>query len=107
MSLATVEKMASKDDRLRITELGEWYEDLLTVDSRINRRSEAHQGSSLLCSKLQEREPKIKERVKYLAAKRGVTFEEMWLLVLKGEYQKMTADELQELDRIFPMGELK
>ena len=47
-----------------------------------------------------------KERVKYLAAKRGVTFGEMWLLVLKGEYQKMTADELQELDRIFPIESL-
>jgi hypothetical protein len=103
MSLEPIERMASKDDRPRISELGEWYEDLLTIDSQINRRSEAQQAASLLCAKLQEREPKIKERVRYLASKRGMTFQEMWLLILKGEYQKMTTEELREIDAIFPM----
>jgi hypothetical protein len=98
-----MERMASKDDRPRISELGEWYEDLLTIDSQLNRRSEAQQAASLLCAKLQERESKIKERVKYLAAKRGATFEEMWLLILKGEYQKMTSEELRDLDAISPI----
>jgi DNA-directed RNA polymerase sigma subunit (sigma70/sigma32) len=103
VSLNPMERMASKDDRPRISELGEWYEDLLTVDSQINRRSEAQQAASLLCAKLQERESKIKERVRYLAAKRGVTFEEMWLQILKGGYQKMTSEELAELNSILPM----
>jgi hypothetical protein len=90
----------AKDDRPRIAAMGEWYEDLLRVDSQINGRSEAQQATSLLCAKLQEREPKIKERVRYLAAKRGVSFEEMWVLLLKGDYEKLTAEELAELNRL-------
>lgn len=88
-----------KDDRLRISALGEYYEDLLTVDSAINGRTEAQQSASLLCSKLQEREDKIKARVQYLAAKRGISFEEMWLLMLKGAYKKMTPQEIEELSK--------
>jgi len=107
VTIEAVAKMATRDDRPRISEIGEWYEDLLTIDSRINRRSEPQQAASLLCAKLQEREPKIKERVKYLAAKRGVNFEEMWLILLKGDYQKMTLDEVRELETILPMGDLE
>ncbi|WP_432811111.1 hypothetical protein [Pantanalinema sp. GBBB05] len=88
---------AAKDERPRISSLGEWYEDLLKVDAIINGRSEALQASSLLCAKLQEREPKIVQRVRYLAAKRGITFEEMWLQLLKGNYRKLTELELKEL----------
>lgn len=92
----------ARDERPRIANLGEWYEDLLTVDSAINGRSEAQQGSSLLCAKLQEREEKIRQRVRYLAAKRGVTFEEMWLQLLKGSYRKLTDTELKELAELPP-----
>jgi len=95
----------AKDDRPRISPLGEWYEDLLTVDSVINGRSEAQQSTSLLCAKLQERQDRIKERVRYLAAKRGVTFEQMWLSILQGNYRKLTSEELQELDAIAPFVE--
>lgn len=93
----------AKDERPRISNLGEWYEDLLKVDAAINGRSEPQQAASLLCAKLQERESRIKERVRYLAAKRGITFEEMWLELLKGEYKKMTPQELQELESILPL----
>ncbi len=95
--------MAGKqDDRLRISALGEWYEDLLTIDSAVNGRSEAQQASSLLCAKLQEREAKIKERVRYLAAKRSISYEEMLLKILKGDYKKMSPEELEELQQILP-----
>lgn len=97
------EKDMAKDERPRISNLGEWYEDLLKVDAAINGRSEPQQAASLLCAKLQERESRIKERVRYLAAKRGITFEEMWLELLKGEYKKMTPQELQELESILPL----
>lgn len=73
------------DDRIVIAPVGEWYEDLLTVDARITARSKAQQASSLLCAKLQEREDKIKERVDYLAKKKGVTFDEMWTALLRGD----------------------
>jgi len=92
----------AKDERPRIASLGEWYEDLLSVDSAINGRSEAQQAASLLCAKLQERQDRVKERVRYLAAKRNISFEEMWLQILKGNYRKLTPEELSELDRIAP-----
>jgi hypothetical protein len=97
--------MATKDDRPRIASLGEWYEDLLAVDSAVNGRSEAQQGTSLLCAKLQEREERVKMRVRYLASKRGLTFEEMWLQILKGEYRKLSPGELQDLQEIAPFTE--
>ena len=99
------EKSMAKDDRLRVASVGEWYEDLLTIDAIVNGRTESQQASSLLCSKLQERQERIKERVRYLAAKRGVTFEEMWLQLLKGNYRKLTTEELQELSAIAPFTE--
>ena len=95
----------SKDDRPKIAPLGEVYEDLLIIDSAINERSEAQQATSLLCAKLQERQEKIKERVRYLAAKRGKSFEEMWLAILRGDYRKLTAEELGELDAIAPFAD--
>lgn len=95
--------MAAKDERPRIAPLGEYYEDLLKIDSAMCDRSEAQQSTSLLCSKLQEREARIKARVRYLANKRGITFEEMWLQFLKGEYKKMTSAEVQELESLLPM----
>ena len=92
--------MSPKDDRLRISSLGEWYDDLLTVDSAINGRSPAQQGASLLCAKLQEREEKIKARVAYLATKRGLSFEVMWLQILQGTYWKLTNEEVEDIKTI-------
>lgn len=102
MSPTNDPNMAAKDDRVRISGLGEWYEDLLAIDAAINGRTASLQGASLLCAKLQERESRIKERVRYLAAKRGVSFEEMWLSILKGNYRKLTDAELEELNEIAP-----
>ena len=56
MSPKDAPNMTPKDDRLRIADLGEWYEDLLKIDAAINGRSGSQQVSSLLCAKLQERE---------------------------------------------------
>ncbi|HLO52490.1 MAG TPA: hypothetical protein VK211_29090 [Kamptonema sp.] len=84
---------ARKDERLLVSPVGEFYEDLLTVDARINSRSLAAQASSLLCAKLQERESKIRDRVLYLANKRGITFDEMWAALLRGE--KLEPDEVE------------
>lgn len=88
------------DARIRIPELGEWYADLIAVDSTINGKSIPQQALSLLCSTLQSREERIKKRVKYLAVKRGVTFEEMWLQILQGNYRKLTDEEISELERL-------
>ena len=86
-------KMPRKDDRTVLAPVGEWYEDLLAADSTINSRSIATQGSSLLCAKLQERYPIIKERVEYLASKRGISFDECWKLCVTSKLEKITPDE--------------
>lgn len=89
--------MPRKDERTVLAPIGEYYEDLLTADSMINARSVAVQGSSLLCAKLQERETKIKERVQYLANKRGITFDDCWKLCVTGKIEKITPDEWADM----------
>ena len=91
--------MTSRNDlRLTIAPIGEYYGDLLTIDSWINDRSKAQQASSLLCSKLQEREDRIRERVKYLANKRGISPDELWIQILKGKAKKIEPDEIVDDD---------
>ena len=92
--------MPKKSERLQIPSLGEWYGDLLAVDARINDRSEPTQAHALLCSKLQEREARIKERVDYLARKRGISSEEMWRQLVTGEYEKISPDEWAEMPNL-------
>ncbi|MTJ50670.1 hypothetical protein [Dolichospermum sp. UHCC 0259] len=65
-------------------QLGEYYQDLLTIDAFIAGRTPSAQAGSLLGAKLQEREPKIKERLQYLATKKGVTVEELTASILNG-----------------------
>lgn len=79
-----------KNDRLTLPSLGEECQDLLTVDAEINMRTPAQQAHSLLCGRLQARREDIKNRVSYLAKKRGVTFDEMWEQLLKGEGEKIS-----------------
>lgn len=93
--------MPKKSERLQIPPLGEWYQDLLAIDAAIHDRSEPSQASSLLCGKLQEREPKIRERVQYLARKRNQSFDEMWDDILTGNYEKLTPDEYADLKKQF------
>jgi hypothetical protein len=89
--------MAKRPARLQLPALGEWYDDLLKVDSVINGRSEPMQGQSLLCAKLQEREETIKKRVAYLADKRGISPEQLWKQVLDGTYEPLSGTEVEEL----------
>ncbi len=72
-------------------QLGEYYQDLLTIDAFIAGRTASAQAGSLLCAKLQEREPRIKERLEYLANKRGITVEDLTLQIL-GEPEDSTED---------------
>lgn len=90
-------RMPKRSERLQIPALGEYYGDLLAIDAVINARTEPQQANSLLCSKLQERESKIRERVQYLAAKRKVTFEEMWDSILLGDFEPLSPDEYRAI----------
>lgn len=85
--------VSKKDDRIQVTGLGEYYDDLLTLDAWINGRSKAQQANSLLCAKLMERETRIKERVRYLAGKRRISTEEMWVRILNGSEDKIQPEE--------------
>jgi hypothetical protein len=89
-------EMAKKDERLSLPALGEYYDDLLIIDAWINNRTKATQGQSLLCAKLQERETRVRDRVTYLAQKRGVTPDELWLQILKGEAQRLSPADIEE-----------
>lgn len=81
------------DDRIKLTPLGEVYEDLLTLDAAINGRSAGVQATVLLYAKLQEREPRIKERIQYLADKRRISFEECRQQLLTGAFKKISPSE--------------
>lgn len=85
-------------ERFSISPIGEFYMDLLTVDSWINARTNSTQANSLLCAKLQERESKIRERITYLAKKRGIPPDEMWFQILKGEAEDLTPEEIQPIE---------
>ncbi|WP_392530206.1 hypothetical protein [Nostoc sp. C117] len=90
--------MPRKDERLAIPGLGEYYNDVLTVDAWVNGRTKVVQAQSLLCAKLQERDKLIKERVEYLAKKRGITFDQMWEQILNGTAQKIAPGESEGLE---------
>lgn len=77
-----------KDGRLIVSPLGEFYEDLLKVDSWINARTTASQANSLLCAKLMARQTEIRDRVEYLAKKRAISAEELWTQILSGEAEE-------------------
>ncbi|MEG5056038.1 MULTISPECIES: hypothetical protein [unclassified Microcoleus] len=89
--------MARKDDRLHVAPLGEYYDDILKVDSWINARPISSQANSLLCVKLQEREERIRARIEYLAAKRGISGKELWNQILKGDAKKLEPEEITEV----------
>lgn len=88
-----VESMPKKGERLQVPAIGEYYQDLLTIDSAINDRTNVVQAQSLLCAKLQERESKIRERVQYLADKRNLSFKEMQDQLLTGTYEPLSSSD--------------
>lgn len=96
--LAIKRSTMPRRERFSISPIGEFYRDLLEVDAWINARTTSNQATSLLCAKLQEREDRIRERVTYLAKKRGISSDEMWVQILKGEAEELTPSEIQSFD---------
>ena len=78
-----------KDARICLPFPGRIYYDLLKIDSAINSRSIPVQGSSLLCSKIQQREPMIRERVNYLARRHNLSFDQIWDCILSDRYKEL------------------
>lgn len=91
--------MASKRaGRLQIGALSEFYEDLLRADAFLANNSLASQGKSLLQSYLAQKESKIKERVSYLAKKRNISTDEMWMQIQQGTATQLTQEEIADQD---------
>ena len=90
-------EMPKRDDRLYLAPLGEQYEDLLAIDAFLAGNSIPQQGKSSLSTYLKQKKPYIEEGVKYLARKRGISFEEMWDLILTGQSEKLSPEEYKEL----------
>ena len=88
---------AKKADRFKMPPLSEFYEDLLRVDAFLARNTLSAQAKSLLQAFLTQKEPKMRERVQYLADKRGITFAEMWQQIQSGKVQEMSKEELAEI----------
>ena len=88
--------MAGTRPRLQLPKLGEYYDDLLTIDAWICGRTKAAQGQALLYSTLLEREQLMKEKIDYLAKKRGVSPDELWKGILLGEAEELGPGEIPE-----------
>lgn len=86
--------VARKDERLLVAPLGEHYDDLLSVYAFVTDRTRSTQANFLLGEKLQEEELKLKEIVAYLAKKRGIDPEELWVDILRGKAKKISPDEI-------------
>ena len=90
-SVMAVQKVPNK---LQLVGLGEVYNDLLMIDSWMNNDSPTSQARLLLRSKLMQRESMIRDRVAYLAKKRGTDPDRLWLQILKGEAEPIDASEI-------------
>lgn len=75
-------------ERMMLTIGGEYHQDLLTIDAYLEGKAKATHATNLLGKVLNMREAEIKERVEYLAKKRGIEVDELWESILNG-----TADE--------------
>lgn len=89
-----------KSDRIYASGLGEYYRDVLKIEATLKQRTEPIEAGSLLCAKLQERAPKREAMVQYMADKRGISFREMWNLLLNGE--PLSAEEISGLEEPTP-----
>lgn len=79
--------------RFFISSLGELYHDALKLEAWIKDRSMAAEGNSLLCAALMRREEYRNRALEYLAAKRGISREELIALILTDQAEKLSSEE--------------
>ena len=94
--------MAKRTPRLQVPDLGEPYNDRLTVEAFLKDNTKTQEAASLLRSKLMEREAFRSKLVQELANKRGISYEEMWSQILTGKAKKMTSEESAGLEQLQP-----
>lgn len=86
----------AKDDRLALS-IGEIYRDLLVNAAFQTGKSEPQQAASILCSSLMSEEQEIRKINDYLAWKRGITPQQLWLDVIEGKAKPLSREEIGEL----------
>lgn len=93
--------MSELSNRLGITSLGEYYNDLLVIDSWISRNTIGIQGKTLLIEKLKERESEITQQLGYLASKRGISMEQMKEEILLDKARQLTPNAISLRTAVF------
>lgn len=76
-------------EKLMLTLTGEFYQDLLTLDSWLEGKARSTHAANLLGKALNQRETQIRERLEYAANKRGITVDELWSGILDGTITEM------------------
>ncbi|MFB2970348.1 hypothetical protein ACE1CD_15350 [Aerosakkonema sp. BLCC-F183] len=74
-----------KDARMTIAPMSEYHFDLLMVAAWLGRKSLATQATNLICEGLDTRLEEIRSQVSYLAAKRGISTDELWSQIISGD----------------------
>lgn len=80
-----------KTERITTSPISEYYIDLLKVDAWLAAKTKSSQATTLLCEGLLAREETIKERIQYIAEKRGIKVNQLWAEILEdkaGEPEK-------------------
>jgi hypothetical protein len=80
--------------RMQLPSLGDFYGDILAWDAFIAGKSLPQQAHSLLCARLQAKEPDIEKRLLYIAEKRGLSVGDLKKGIVDGTIQNGE----QELD---------
>lgn len=81
-------------ERLTISELGEYYRDLLQVSATLSGdKGLSGHAKTLIQDALAAQEELLWTRVKYLGRKRGISAAEMWQIILQGDYRRMDDQE--------------
>jgi hypothetical protein len=89
----TAESMAPKIIRFAVSNLGEWYEDLLKLDALLNNNTLTTMSQANIKQTLNAKKDLIERKIGDLAAKRGITPAEMKAELLKQANSKDDPDE--------------
>lgn len=84
-------------DRFYISQLGEPYYDMLKVEAWLKQRTMSAEANSILCSRLMQREEYRDRLVNELARKRGISFQQMWDMILIDGAEPMSPTEYKSI----------
>lgn len=84
-------------DRFYISQLGEPYYDMLKVEAWLKQRTMSAEANSILCSRLMQREEYRNRLVNELARKRGISFQQMWDMILTDDVESLSPSEYKSI----------